>query len=259
MEKQLVNAFDQVTMPDSCVKKIENSLNPAPQATGRYTARPMAVSRHGWLAPAAALLALVFMVGLMGGMNTEPEQLAEAPVETAAPMETQAGTIQEGEITEGRTWEFEDGAVTVTKGHRPGQGGFSEGSYDTGHVPTWLIEQDGRLFFAPEGVRGMKDDITDLISMEEPYTYIYTDEDGIIRYLAVGMLHDGSFVSIEESLGWACWFRNAAEMEAALAEGKADFHAGWLTGYGRGHWNNEKDEAFGWYTKAKEIMEIPWG
>lgn len=251
MEKQLIDAFDQVTMPDPCVKKIENSLNTAHQEVGRYTARPMEVSRHGWLAPVAAVLALVLMVGLMGGLHTEPEQLAEVPTET------QAGTIQEGEISEGRTWEFEDGALTVTKGNRPGQGGFSEGSYDTGYVPTWLMEQDGRLFFAPEGVREMNEDITDLISTEEPYTYIYTDEDGIIRYLAVGMLHEGPFVSIEESLGWVCWFRDAAEMEAGQAEG--NYFAGWLTGYGSGHWNNEKDEAFGWYTKAKEIMEIPWG
>lgn len=252
MEKQLIDAFEQVTMPDSCVEKIENSLNGTPKIGERYTARPMEASRHGWFAPVAAVLALVLAVGLMGSLRTEPEQLADAPAET------QAGTMQEGEITEGRTWEFEDGAVTVTKGNRHGQGGFSEGSYDTGSIPSWLKEEDGRLYFtgnlSKEAI-----DITDLISTEEPYTYIKTDSDGIIHYMAVGRTDDGPFVSIEESLGWACWYRDAAEMEAALAEGKDDFHAGWITGYGRGHWNNEMDAEFGWHAKAKEQMDIPWG
>lgn len=250
MEKRLIEAFDQVTMPEACEQRIEARLRKKPETALRHVAAPVAEARGSWLAPVAAMLALVLAVGMiLPRMQQAPEQLAEMPTEE----------LQEGDVVDGRVWEFEGGAVTVTKGERYRQGGFSEGSYDTAYMPTWLSEQDGRLFFIPEGIKGDKMDITDLISTEEPYTYIYTDEDGIIHYLAVGMLHEGPFVSIEESIGFACWFRDAAEMEAALAEGKDNFHAGWITGYGSGHWNNETDSEFGWYSKALETMDIPWG
>ena len=252
MEKKLVSAFEQAVMPESCARKIEQKLTRREIPESRYESAPMAESRFGWLAPVAAVLALVLAVGfVLPRMQTAPEALAEVPTET------QAEALQEGDVVDGKTWEFEGGAVTITKGQRYRQGGFSEGSYDTGYMPTWLIEQDGRLYFSPDGVRGEKTDITDLISVEEPYTYIYTDTDGIIHYMAVGMTHEGPFVSIEESIGFACWFRDAAEMEAALAEGKDNFHAGWLTGYSSGHGKGETN--FDWYTKALEIMDIPWG
>lgn len=250
MEKRLMDAFDQVTMPEACAKKIEARLQTGPKTANRYTAKPMEASRHGWLAPVAAVLVLVVALGVgLPRMQQTPEQLAEVPEETTVPLETV--DVQE--------WEFEDGAVTAIKGKIPGQGNYATGSYDTGYLPIWLSEQDGRLSFIPEGIKGDKVDITDLISTEEPYTYIYTDGDGIIHYMCVGMIHEGPFVSIAESLGFGCWFRDAAEMEAALAEGKDDFHAGWITGYASGHWNSETDTEFGWYTKAKDIMGIPWG
>ena len=117
MEKKLVSAFEQAVMPESCARKIEQKLTRREIPESRYESAPMAESRFGWLAPMAAVLALVLAVGFfLPRMQTAPEALAEVPTET------QAEALQEGDVVESRSWEFEGGAVTITKGQRYRQG-----------------------------------------------------------------------------------------------------------------------------------------
>jgi len=125
--------------------------------------------------------------------------------------------------------------------------------HDTSCNPSgYLKENNGRLIFRCnlEII-----DITDVISMDNPFTYIYT-VDGIIHYIAVGGDYDPE--TGLDGVGYCEWLRDANKMEAGIADG--DIHAGWLGGNGgRIHYDSETGTHAVWYAKAIIEMDIPWG
>jgi len=108
-------------------------------------------------------------------------------------------------------------------------------------LPVWLEEVNGRLYFIGDGERL---DITDLISIDTPFTYIIggTETAGRKTYIAVG----GDY----PSFGYFEVFRDYEPDMGA--------HEGWGGGSGVGHWDNEADQEFPWFTKAKETLGTPY-
>jgi len=238
MEKRLTEAFEQVTMPDACVKKIEARLKKQPETSPRYFAEPVRESCWNWLAPVAAVLALVTVLGLAGiGLPHKDRQLATVPTETVL---TTVPT---------EYYHFRDSGTTFGEGVNANGDMVSYGESDTGAVPTWLRETDGRLFFVGNGENI---DITDEISTEHAFVYSYTDAEGIRRCIAVGRLDDDPYVSIVDSVGWAVWYRNMHE----TVEGQP--FTGWIGGTSHGHWCNALDAEYAWHEEAQRLLDIPW-
>lgn len=247
MEKRIQDAFDQVTMPDACVKKIEARLgSPAPASGPRYTAEPTPVhTRQGWMTGiAAAAVCLALMLAALGTLPQEnTPQLTEVPT-TAVTEATDAAeetlpvydeatlqaiqALEQGFVyTEGKTIysigpnaENVDTKYTDPKGHSP----FTE------YI-------DGRVYFVSNGENL---DITDLFSEDEPYTYIYTDSRLLTHYIAIG--------GTPEHIGYL-------EMVQASWDSSP---GGFICGGSTNTWNSEAEARYGWETKAKEIFE-PYG
>lgn len=244
MEKKLVSAFEQVTMPEACAARIEKSLKETRLPAARYEAEPMKESRFGWLAPVAAVLALVLILGAAGMGLPREEQLATAPPETEAP--TLSATVP---VSREEHFYFPDSGQEVIQGVNEKGEGYGSVQGPTGVYPSWLQDVDGRLYFV---CNGESIDITDLISTEEPFTYAYTNPKGIRCHMAVGRVNDGPYTGMEDNVGWAVWYRNMNE----AVEGER--YTGWISGSSNGHWNNALDEEFGWHEKAQQEFDIPW-
>lgn len=87
MKRRLTSAYDHMTMPDTCARRIEQRLQQEldQQKTGRYTKAiaPTPVRRGGWAAAAAAVcLMLVLSVGGTMLFLRASERLLSAPAET---------------------------------------------------------------------------------------------------------------------------------------------------------------------------------
>lgn len=125
-----------------------------------------------------------------------------------------------------------DGVVTIVEGTN-----FAAGEMQLGAQPDWLVTEEGRVYFR---ANGENIDITDRISTEVPFTYVYTDRK-VTHFMAVGRTSDND-------LGWLA-VRRAGSAETGDLR--------WLSGgYAHGYWNNAEDEPYGWYMAAYEEMGI---
>lgn len=249
MEKRLTDAFDQVTMPEACAKKIETRLSAMPDTASRYQAKPLQESRCSFLAPLAAMLALVLALGLFwkpaeSQVFTEPSQPTQTETSLMEKAQMQKELIEKELMEKEQSYRFRDSGLRITEGKNQ-----VEAEVNTGAVPQWLKETDGRLYFVGNGE---EIDITDQISMDEPFTYAYTDTGGIRLHIAVGRLDDEPYVSIQQSVGWAVWYRDMNEAEDGMQ------FTGWIGGTSSGHWNNTADEEYGWHETAQRLLDIPW-
>lgn len=113
----------------------------------------------------------------------------------------------------------------------------------------FLEESDGRLYFTANGEHI---DITDKISYEEPFIYIYTDEEQIIHYIAVGGVYNPDPTRIDH--GWLEYFQNAPGTEPF------DSHSedGWIGGHGHNHINVDTETEYPWSVKAMIEFDTPW-
>lgn len=126
----------------------------------------------------------------------------------------------------------------------------STGSFSVAGPADFLEESDGRLYFTANGEHI---DITDKISYEEPFIYIYTDEEQIIHYIAVGGVYDPDPAKTDH--GWCEYFQNAPGTEPfnPLAED------GWIAGGGQNEIDCDTETQYPWSVKALEEFGTPWG
>ena len=126
----------------------------------------------------------------------------------------------------------------------------STGSFSVAGPADFLEESDGRLYFTANGEHI---DITDKISYEEPFIYIYTDEEQIIHYIAVGGVYDPDPAKTDH--GWCEYFQNAPGTEPfnPLAED------GWIAGGGQNEIDCDAEKQYPWSVKALEKFDTPWG
>ncbi len=122
------------------------------------------------------------------------------------------------------------------------------GSVTSGGRPRGLVERDGRLYFVDGDT---EQDITDLISDDEPFLYSHVDTEGYERCIAIG----GTFTP-DTDLDGVYWAE--LQKDAILAENVRYASSCWIGGQAIGHWDNEADDYYGWYKKAKEYFGWPW-
>lgn len=240
MDKKLFDAFDAVHMDDCCSENIRTAIE-------NHTKHSLP-SRKLWRFAAVASACLILM--LFAFTNPVIVQGVEETVIKLA--QTVFGAINRGHgvtIVEEDYVYYNDGYMEIE--HFNGSSASGSTTSVILKHPSWLKEKDGRLYFKAnlEYI-----DITDLISMEIPFTYIY-DKNGITHYIAVGGDYDPEIGL--DSIGHSEWLRSTAEMEEGAANG--DLYAGWLGGRSDNHLDNDTGEEYAWFTAAKEELDIPWG
>lgn len=149
MKKQVVEAFDSVTMPASCEEKILIALTKE---------RPVKTYQKRLGTVAAAFAAALIML------------FAISPKARAA---------VEGWVVK---YVFPESDLTVLEGTDANGDKYSVISVDT-EAPSFAELRDGRLYFTGNGENL---DITEEIKQDEPFFYTYIDDYGLTHYLAVG-------------------------------------------------------------------------
>lgn len=231
MEKQIIEAFDRVKMSEECKKRISISLWQHQSSPHRIRYAPIA---------AAACLLLVVLVfsnpNTVQALQTVIEDIEQAVTSLFFPGST---------VTEQH--QFEDGNLVVEKGVTTENNKYNAVQYATGSIPSWLKTEADGLYFVCNGERI---EIGSLISEEVPFTYVYTDREGITHYILVG----GTYVNEEdplENVGWAEWFQDAAKAETDPA-------FAWLGGYASAKYDPVQDTNRTWYTRGKDILGVPF-
>ena len=228
MKNSIMDAFDSVHMSDECTQKIKTAMMNKTVPSHTRTLRRIA-------AAAACLLAVLMVIG-SPAMAIAKEAAEELVSKIAAEMGIT--TIQSSYVSDDGNYVAIQG--TTEEGHNIGGG-----SYNTGTTPTWLKEADGRLYFCGNGEMI---DITDLISYEEAFTYIYTDDAHITHYIAVGGEYTGDLADFRT--GWTELFRYEHKPGIDPVDGTEN----WIGGYGA-HFG---DPAYEWYVEALADFETPW-
>lgn len=150
MKKKILDAFDTVTMPETCEERILQALR-NDRKPGKAPVR--------WLQPVAAALAVVV---LALSLSTE----VRAAVSSWAVK-----------------YFFPDSDITIYEKTNDEGNTVQIVGVDT-EAPAFARMVNGRLYFVGNG---QKIDITDEISEESPFYYSYVDDYGLTHYMAVGI------------------------------------------------------------------------
>lgn len=227
MEQKLTKAFNAVHMEEKCMKKVEDAMNS--KSENRYSTRP-AWCRIATAAACLVLVAACITVPVMGASTDIFDEIF-------------ARMIEESEIEIEEVKSLGSNIMAV----RDKEGGT--GTMSVAGPADFLAESDGRLYFT---ANGEYIDITDKISYEEPFIYIYTDEEQIIHYIAVGGVYDPNPDRIGH--GWQEYFQNAPGTEPFDPTSED----GWIGGHGHNHIDVKTETAYPWSAKALEEFDTPW-
>lgn len=228
MEQKLIDAFDSLHMDASCAETIENTMS---RRIGTQTAVRPLWRRAAATAACLVLVAVCIAVPALAGTQDIFDEFL-------------AGLIERGELSEIEEVENLRSNFAAIKD----ENGYA-GTLSLAGPADWLEEQDGRLYFT---ANGECIDITDKISYEEPFTYIYTDAEQIIHYIAVGGVYDPDPAKTDH--GWCEYFRNIPDPESLTAEPPE----GWIGGYGHNEIDCEIEKQYPWSIKALEEFDTPW-
>lgn len=233
MKDTIRSAFTEVTMPQTCEEQVRDALR---QNKMRAITRPNYVRI---LAAAGCLMAFILLLGSPTVVEALENAINGALKKTVA-------TQEETTVI---TYESPDGKF------------FDEDTYDStgnliiGHgrnnllvTPEWYVEQDDRVYFAGNGEFI---DVTDLITLDTPFTYTYTDQGGIIHYICIGGVYDPD--PVIWNVGYAEWFYDPNYQHANGMQGN------WIGGYCDNYWDKNTGTDWLWLQKAKQDMGIPWG
>lgn len=150
MKKEIQDAFDAVTMPEDCQRKILRAMEEGQRPRGNYVRR---------LGNAAAMLALALAMLLC----ISPEVRAAV-----------GGWVMK--------YVFPESGLTVYQETDENGDVTSIVCVDT-ESPPFAEVREGRLYYTCGGV---ETDITEQISEEEPFYHSYVDEYGLTHYRVVG-------------------------------------------------------------------------
>ena len=233
MKDTICSAFDQITMSAECENHIQSAMHQNKRRAG---------IRPNYLRISAAAACLMAFVLLLGS-PTVVEALENAI--TAA----LGKTVEISEETTVISYESPDGKFQVEDVYD------SAGNLIIGHggnnltvTPEWYTEQDDRVYFTGNGEFI---DVTDLIDLDTPYTYTYTDQNGFIHYICIGGVYDPD--PEVSNVGYAEWYYDPNYVYANGIEGR------WVGGYCDNYWDKDTGTDWLWLQKAKQEMGIPWG
>ena len=228
MNANIRSAFEEVTMPQACEEKILAAM----AQKKRAKARPNFVRIT---AAAACLMAMVLLL-------TNPTVVQALENTIASALEKFTETTEESNVIV--RYESPDGKFTDESVYdKDGNLIIGRGGNDLTKVPEWYVEQDDRVYFAGNGEWI---DVTDLISLDTPFTYTY-NQGGIVHYIAIGGVYDPD--PEKWNVGYAEWYYDPNGLD-----GQGD----WIGGYCDNYWDKETDDDWPWLAKAKEEMGIPW-
>lgn len=234
MKDTIRSAFVEFTMPQACEDQVLNALHKNKKRT---------VSRPNYLRIGTVAACLIAFVLLLGS-PTVVEALENAI--TAA----LGKTVETNEETTVITYESPDGKF------------YDESMYDQhgnmiiGHggnnltvTPEWYTERDYRVYFTGNGEYI---DVTDLIDLDTPFTYTYTDSGGIIHYICIGGVYDPD--PDKSNVGYAEWYYDPDFVDSVHG-----IQGHWIGGYCDNYWDKDTGTDWLWLQKAKQEMGIPWG
>ena len=232
MKDRIHSAFDAVRMPRDCE---ENILAAMQEKKNRAKSRPNLVRIA---AAAACLMAVILLLSNPTVVNALENVFSAALNKTVVKKEERI-TIQynspDGKFHSEDVYDQDGGLI------------ISRGGNDLTVIPEWYVEQNNRVYFAGNG---QWIDVTDLISLDTPFTYTYTDQGGIIHYICIGGVYDPD--PEKWNVGYAEWYYDPDYVHANGIEGN------WIGGYCDNYWDKDTDEDWPWLKKAKEEMGIPW-
>lgn len=226
MEEKIKNAFDAVHMSENCAAKIEEAM--AKQSVSRSPAR-----RIQRLAAAAACLIAVLLT------ITNPS-VVQALEEVYNKLTGKVYIDQNRYI-------YDNGKIRIEGTHNWNIDGSVTADAEKGLTLTPDIE-NGRLYFTGNGE---KIDITDLISYDTAFTYVFTEESGITHYIGVG----GEFTP-ETGLNNVGTFE-FLRYQTTADDSPASSRAGWMGGYYE-NYRDETGDVAQWIVTAAEELGIPW-
>ena len=227
MKKITQNTFDPIVMSPQCQQRIEDAIQSAAK-------RPAPVLHLRLVAIAACLVLMLAAV-----FNPFTVAAAERAIQSLVDLLKQPGAQV--------TYESPDGMLNIDLRVEDGDVISDPGPHYLTGAPYYLNEADGRLYF----VANMEHiDITELISEEIPFTYIYMDTDGFTHYIAVG----GSYSPDPDTsnVGYGEWISYVENSE------QTKYGKGWMGGYADHYWDPETGEDRKWLQVAKDEMGIPW-
>ena len=223
MERKVIDFFDNEIMPDDCVRRIENALEPQAVPTRRNVVRlRRALTAAAILVCLSVLTVSGISMGRSGGnLPLESTKLSlRNAYDLLFGLETRSREEIAAQEAESQSW------TTRLLYARPTR---------------WPLVQtrEGRLYFIG---CGENIDITDQCSVDQVYIYTYTDDRGFLHYIGIGGTPElwGHFEVMYDTL-------NTTNPNVA-----------WAGGGGCGHWDNQADEPYGWYVQFKELTGHPW-
>jgi len=235
MKDRICNLYDQIHMPDPCENQILAALEQ----------RKIPGSKLPRIAAAAACLIALLMLLCNPTVAAALESTFTSVLEKIIEIQTAPG---QDALTVVR-YQSSEGKFSTEHKYRPdGSLIIGSGRNDLTKIPKWYVEQDDRVYFAGNGEWI---DVTDHISLETPFTYIYTDQSGIIHYIAIGGVYDPD--PEKWNVGYAEWYYDPDYVDPVHG-----IQGHWVGGYCDNYWNKDTDDDWPWLQKAKTDMGIPW-
>lgn len=232
MKNKYRSMMHSITLSPASRSTIEEQIAAAPKANSR----PVQAFRRVAIAAACVMLVLTFVGSPLMTQATDKLQEVMSWL-------TDNNELESLEVSYQPT---DSGAAFMTG--KDMSGNTFEGTYYDGSIPSWLTQEEGRLFFTANGEHI---DITDQFTMDTPFTYIYTDDQMIIHYIAVGGEYDGDLDY--HLFGYTEWFQVTPGTETV----KVTNEDGWMGGYGHNNYSGGTTE-YPWYTASKDIFDLPW-
>lgn len=221
MERKVYEYYDGETMPDDCIRRIEETLEAS-------TAPPRWKTLHLRRALTAAAILVCLSILTVSGIGLSRED-GNLPMESITLSRLNGYKLLFGLETrsqEDLAAEEAEKAYAWTLAKR-----YSEAHLTPGN----LVEvRDGRLYFiaCDEDL-----DITDLCSTEKVFLYTYTDEYDFLHYIGVGGTPD--------KWGYA----------EVLLDTQNDR---WTSEIAHRNLDSKTEEPYGWYIQFKELTGHPF-
>ena len=193
MKKQIQDAFEQITMPDTCVQEVTKAMN---QKQERKSKSQWGIRRPGVVVAAALSVVLIGSMFLSTEVQATMNELVQY-VFRGMNLEVE---LENGEVIE----IFEADATDDNLFH--------------------VLTVDGKLYLSANGEYL---DITDKTSMETPYIHTYVDSDNVEHLLMIGGTPENFGISeFYRTAGteldkWGGWVGGYSENYLDNATGKA--------------------------------------
>ena len=234
MNNKIYSVFDDIHMTDACQ---DNILTAIAHNAPTLTFKP----NLGRLTASAACLMTVLLLLCNPTVVAALENAFFSVLEKYTEVRNDESTVVRYQSPDGKFYTEDiyraDGTFIIGQGRN-----------DLTKTPEWYVEQNNRVYFAGNGEWI---DVTDQISLETPFTYIYTDQGGIIHYIAIGGIYnpDPELCNV----GYAEWY-----YDPEFVDESREIQGRWVGGYCDNYWNKDTGDDWPWLAKAKKEMGIPW-